>query len=302
MNTAIRSLLYGFIAGEAVGRAARDDTAYPCEAGTDGRPPNDWGDHTDQLMATLSAVHMNRNTPTPFKYDDIYKTIVAKYRCINTAVILRSHLAKHMAVTSAGVCDFASQFSGQTFSENYDALPRAFVAGCLSRFRANGYQIALHMCKITHNTPASLYASLFVARVASLFVFGSSPLDDYDAVFASSVGRVKSRLTGNLDGNALCVFPEINRCVLSLRAAIALLDPDAETYVADANKVWTDIVKEHTDGVAHAPFIGAVVGAVAAAALHIVPREIASLPDKCILGPVELFITWHNALYQTGSA
>lgn len=298
MDTAIKSLLYGFIAGEACGRSARDDTSYPTETAADGRQPNDWGDHTDQLIATLSAVHMNRNTSTPFKYDDIYKTIVAKYRSINNTVILRSGLAKNMAATMAGVCDFAGQFAGQTFGENYDAIPRALVAGSLSRFRTTGYQIALHMCKITHNTPATLCASMFVARVVSLFVFGESPLDEYDAVFASSASRVKKQLAGNLDGRALCVFPEINRCIISLRAAIPLLDRASATYADDANKVWLDIVQEHTEGVVHAPFIGAIVGAIAAAALRIVPHPITHLPAQNTLGPVDLFLTWHGTLYS----
>ena len=78
MHSRIKSLLYGFIVGEAYGRMARDDMPYPGDTGADGRAPGEWGDHTDQLVAVLSAIHINRTLSTPVRYGDIYKTIVAK--------------------------------------------------------------------------------------------------------------------------------------------------------------------------------------------------------------------------------
>ena len=289
MSANVCAVLYGFMAGEAYGRAANANMPYPGTDGIDGRIPNSWGDHTDQILAVLAAIHMNRAADTPLKYNDIYKTIVSKYKS-STQIILKTELAKTMAMTSATFKDFAGQFSGHTFAENYEAIPRAIVAGCLSRFRDHGYLIAIHMCKLTHNTKNTLWSFIFVARVISSLLFGENPLAYFDTIFQESLSKI-GQLSDHLSGTALCVFPEINRCILTLREAIPLLD--ANNYVADANALWTSIVHEHVTGADDSAFIGGLIGAIAAAALNIVPQDAANLPNGAKHGIIDLFTDWY---------
>lgn len=290
MSENVRNLLYGFMAGDAYGRARSASKEYPADDNIDGRPINSWGDHTDQILAVLSAIHMNRSAAYLLKYNDIYKTIVAKYKSSSTQIILKTDLAKTMAETAASFKDFAGQFSGQTFADNYDAIPRAIVAGCLSRFRKNGYLIAIHLCKLTHNTSHTLWSFIFVARVVSAIVFAEHPLDLFNTIFQESLSKI-GKLPEHLTGTALCVFPEVNRCIATLKAAIPLLDPT--NYEEDANVLWTSIVSDHVTGADDSAFVGGLVGAIAAAVLKITPAATQHLPGASRHGIVDLFVNWH---------
>lgn len=290
MSGNVRNLIYGFMVGDAYGRAINAGKEYPAEDNIDGRPVNSWGDHTDQILAVLAAIHMNRGSACLLKYNDIYKTIVAKYKSSSVQIILKTDLAKTMVDTSAGYKDFAGQFSGQTFADNYDAIPRAIVAGCLSRFREHGYLIAIHMCKLTHNTSPTLWSFIFVARVVSAIIFTEYPLDAFNTIFQESLSKV-GKLPEHLTGTALCVFPEVNRCIATLKAAIPLLDPT--NYDEDANILWTSIVRDHVTGADDSAFIGGLVGAIAAAVLRITPTATQHLPTGDKHGIVDLFVNWH---------
>lgn len=288
----IGNLFRGFAIGEAHGRASRAGVPFPAELNIDGRAHNSWGDHTDHILAVLAAIHVNRDSAKPVKYNDIYKNIAAKFKSSNNSIILQTDLAKMMSTTNTAMRDFSGQLSGQTFYNNYDAIPRAIVAGCLSRFRSRGYVIALHMCKITHNSRDVLWSFIFVARLVSALIFNDDPLGSFDTVFRESISKISGNLTENLGGKCLCVFPEINRCVQSLREAIPLLDPD--NYERDANALWLNIIGEHVVGDIHSDLIGGLIGAIAAVVLNIAPESIEHLPMSNTLGIIDLFDDWHG--------